>query len=129
MFSLPHVGSPLQYLPFIFPMLLASALFGLIIGRLIKEREMSFIAVVFTSVLFLFISGLTWPRYAMNPFWTFVGDCIPAVSGVEGFIRINSNGASLADNSTPYLRMWLLTGVYFVIATAMLMWDKRKQKA
>ena len=116
-FSLPHVGSPLDYLPFIFPLLIASAFFGMTVQLLVKEREMSLMVVVFTSVIFLFLSGLTWPRYAMNPFWISVGDLVPGVWGMEGFIRINSNGATLAQNAHAYHMMWLLAGVYFITAT------------
>ncbi len=34
----------------------------------------------------------------MSELWTWVGNCVPATWGVEGFIRI-SNAASLADVS------------------------------
>ncbi|MCM1532917.1 MAG: ABC transporter permease [Ruminococcus flavefaciens] len=115
-FSLPHEGSALQYIPFILPMLIATAFMGLTLNVLIKEREMSFVVVVFTSVVFLFLSGLTWPRYAMNVFWKALGDLIPGVWGMEGFIRINSNNATLADNSQCYLMMWALALLYFFTA-------------
>lgn len=116
MFNLPHFGSPVDYLLFIVPMLMASSLLGITMAYFAKERESAFVLVVFTSVLFLFLSGLTWPRYAMSTLWTAVGDLVPATWGVEGFIRINSNSASLGENSTPYLAMWLLTVLYFVTA-------------
>lgn len=116
MFHLPAYGSATDYLLFIFPMLLASAMLGQALAPLMKERENSFMVLVVTSVVFLFLSGLTWPRYAMSPLWTLVGDAVPATWGVEGFIRINSNAASLADNSHPWAMLWLLTGIYFVIA-------------
>lgn len=114
MFGLPHQGAPVDYLLFIFPMLLATAMFGQTVQYICKERESAFIVVVFTSVLFLFLSGLTWPRYAMNDLWTWMGNLVPATWGVEGFIRINSNGASLAESSRPYIAMWILTAVYFL---------------
>lgn len=116
-FALPHLGSPLHYIPFVFPMLIASAFLGLTLQVLVKEREMSLMVVVFTSVILLFLSGLTWPRYAMGPLWTGIGDMIPAVWGMEGFIRINSNDATLADNSTAYTMLWVLAFFYFLTAT------------
>ncbi len=119
MFSLPHVGSIWHSFTFILPLLLASAMLGQFIGVFVTERESSMLVVVFTSVVFLFLSGLTWPRYAMSPFWTLVSDAIPATWGVEGFIRINSNGATLAEESHPYTMLWILTGVYFVAAYIM----------
>lgn len=116
MFNLPHYGNPVDYLLFVFPLILSSAFLGQALVYFMKERESGFILIVFTSVVFLFLSGLTWPRYAMSPLWTWVGNCVPAVWGVEGFIRINSNAASLAEVSTPFLAMWILAGVYMLLA-------------
>lgn len=116
MFSLPHLGNPWHYLIFITPMLFASVMLGMCLTPFVTERESSLAVVVFSSVLFLFLSGLTWPRYAMNGFWTLLGDMIPATWGVEGFIRMNSNGATLAEQRHPYLMLWGLTAVYFMMA-------------
>ena len=122
MFALPHNGSPLDAILFILPMLLASIFLGMIFQVFVTERESSMLVIVFTSVIFLFLSGLTWPRYAMNWFWTLMGDCVPATWGVEGFIRINSNGGTLAQNAHPYMMLWILTGVYFIGACIYWKW-------
>ena len=122
MFKLPHYGSPLQYLPFMVPMLFASAFLGQALLPLMKERESAFLIVVFTSVVVLFAAGLTWPRYAMNEFWTWFSNLIPATWGVEGFIRINSNAATLAESARPFIAMWILTGVYYLCAVWALKW-------
>jgi ABC-2 type transport system permease protein len=114
MFSLPHYGSAVDYLLFAFPLLLGSAMFGQTLSAVIRDRESAFMVLVFTSVVFLFLSGLTWPRYAMPRFWLWLGDIVPATWGVEGFIRINSNGATLAESARPYEWMWILTVFYFV---------------
>ncbi len=116
MFHLPHYGSATQYLPFMLPMLLATAFLGQAMLLWFKERETTFLIVVFTSVVFLFTSGLTWPRYAMNELWIWFGNLIPATWGVEGFIRINSNAATLAESARPFMAMWILTAVYFLCA-------------
>lgn len=129
MFSLPRYGSPVQYLPFLVPMLLATAFLGQALIYFIKERETPFIIIVFTSVLFLFLSGLTWPRYAMNDFWTWASNLVPATWGIEGFIRINSNGATLAESARPFIAMWIQTAVYFVAAVAVMSYLKKPAKA
>ena len=116
MFTLPHLESMLDSLIFIFPMLIAPAMLGLCVASFVTEREASLMVVVFTSVVFLFLSGLTWPRYAMSPFWQLIGDFIPATWGVEGFIRLNSNGATFAQESHPTLMLWTLAAVYFSVA-------------
>ena len=116
MFNLPHIGDFREMYLFIFPMLLATAFLGQTISVFVTERESSMLVIVFTSVVFLFISGLTWPRYAMNSLWTWVGDAIPATWGIEGFIRMNSNGGPLWEQSHPYMMLWLLCAIYMVTA-------------
>ena len=116
LFSLPHIGSLFDYITFILPMLIASIMLGMIVSVFVTERESSMLVVVFTSVVFLFLSGLTWPRYAMNGFWRLIGDTIPATWGVEGFIRMNSNGSMLAQETHAYSMLWILAAIYFVMA-------------
>lgn len=115
-FNFPHLGNLVEYILFIFPMLLATAMLGLTCVCMVPEKESAFVLIVFTSVAFLFLSGLTWPRYAMQPFWQWMGDIIPATWGMEGFIRINNNGATLSQEAVPYRWLWCLTAVYTLTA-------------
>ena len=116
MFALPHVGSAVDYLLFLVPFMIASGMFGFLMSNFCTERESGFLVVVFTSLIFLFLSGLTWPRYAMTPFFRLLGDLVPATWGVEGFIRINSNGATLGEVGNCYTSLWILAAVYFLVA-------------
>lgn len=127
LFNLPHIGSAVQYLLFILPLLLASAFFGMTLGWMAKDRESVFLIIVITSVFFLFLSGLTWPRYAMPEFWQIVGNFVPATWGVEGFILINSNNATLAEVSTSYYWLWGLTIAYFVTSCAVHRYISRRR--
>lgn len=128
MFSLPHIGDPADYLLFILPMLIASAFLGMTLQLFVSERESSMLVVVFTSVVFLFLSGLTWPRYAMNGLWTAVGNCVPATWGIEGFIQINSNGGTLADVGHPYMMLWLSAVAYFLTAYAVISYQRYRSR-
>ena len=121
-FKLPHIGSPVQYLLFVLPFLLASAFFGISFGAFARDRESAFMQVVVTSVLFLFLSGLTWPRFAMPEAWQIVGDFVPATWAVEGFIQINSNNATLADVATNYHWLWGLVAAYSITASLAQYW-------
>ncbi|MCM1355834.1 MAG: ABC transporter permease [Staphylococcus sp.] len=116
MFALPHVGHFLDFMPVVFVVLLATTFLGQTIQIFVRERESSLLVVVFTSVVFLFLSGLTWPRYAFNKFWLMISDLIPSTLGIEALIRINSNGATVADIGQYYTGLWLLAGLYFVTA-------------
>lgn len=119
MFGLPHVGNLVDIMLFVVPFLTASAFMGMVLQWFVSERETSFLVIVFTSVIFLFLSGLTWPRYAMDFPWQQLSALIPATWGVEGFVNINANSATLTHVSTPYIALWLLTIAYFIIAYQM----------
>lgn len=116
MFTLPHLDSMLDSLVYILPMTVAASMLGFCVASFVTEREASLMVVVFTSVVFLFLSGLTWPRYAMGSFWQLVGGFIPATWGIEGFIRLNSNGATFAQQSHPAMMLWGLAALYFAVA-------------
>lgn len=123
-FDLPHIGSPEAWLLLALPFVLASSFFGISFGAMARDRESAFMLVVVTSVLFLFLSGLTWPRFAMGDTWQIVGDFIPATHAVDAFIQINSNNATLADVTPNYYWLWGLTAAYSILAALAQYWLK-----
>ena len=125
MFDLPHYGDIWEAMLLMMPMLIAVSMFGQVLSGFVTERETSLLVIVFTSVVFLFLSGLTWPRYAMNPLWTLIGDAVPATWGLEGFVRINSDNASLSGQARPLHMLWVLSAVYFAGAVAVQWWRGR----
>lgn len=127
MFKFPAYGNLFDELLFIVPYLLAVSVFGLTLSVFVTERESSFLVIVFTSVIFLFLSGLTWPRYAMSGPWQLIGACVPATWGVQGFVHINSDNASLALQSASYTNLWILTAVYFMAACIVFHFHRPKQ--
>lgn len=118
-FRFPMMGDMLEIFAFLLPLVLASISLGFIIQCFTTERESIFLIWVATSVFFLFLSGLTWPRYAFSEGWTLISDLIPATWGVNGFIVMNANGASLSDVWGDYTSLWILTAFYFAIAWAL----------
>ena len=114
-FRFPMAGNDFQILLFLVPLVLATIGMGFVLQGIVRERESVFVIWVATSVVFLFLSGLTWPRYAMNGFWLALSDCVPGTWGVEGFIRMNTNGASLAQVRECYINLWILAAVYMAL--------------
>lgn len=112
MFDFPstmHIGTVLA---FSLPLILAVIFFGMTLQVIVREREDVFLVFVVTSVLFIFLSGLTWPRVGMPFIWQVVGGIVPSTWGVDGFLRINGNDASIAQVSTDYLMLWLLAAAF-----------------
>lgn len=129
MFAFPIAGDLLEILAFLLPMVLACVGLGWCFQGIVWERESVFMLWVVTSVIFLFLSGLTWPRYAMPGFWKALSDCIPATWGMEGFIKMNTNGSTLAQVRNCYINLWILAGVYMVGAYCVQRWVVRPSVA
>lgn len=116
MFDLPMYGDPVHYMLFLVPFLLSVAFMGQSLAPLMRERESPFLVLVVTSVIFLFLSGLTWPRFATCSLLRAIGNILPSTWGINGFVCINNNGATLSQVSTSYIWLWCLTLLYMAIA-------------
>jgi ABC-2 type transport system permease protein len=114
-FHIPQLTHYETLLLFILPYLLACIFFSMIIATFIRGRETPMMVLVFTSLIFLFISGISWPTAAMPAFWKYVGYLVPSTFGIQGFVKINSMGANLWETAFEYRMLWLQTGLYFVI--------------
>ncbi|MDE7180238.1 MAG: ABC transporter permease [Muribaculaceae bacterium] len=115
-FTFPMAGNLFEEILFITPMILATIGFAFVFQAFVTERESVFVCWVVTSIIFLLISGLIWPRYDMPPVWKFVSGLCPATWGVEGFVKMNSNGARLWQVSHEYEMLWWLTLGWWVVA-------------
>lgn len=115
-FQFPQVGNIWQEIAFVTPLILSSICLGMCLQAIVWQRESVFIIWVVTSLIFLFLSGLTWPRYAIPTIWYYAGNICPSTWGIEGFIRMNTNGATLWQVRDCYLNLWWLTAIYFVFA-------------
>lgn len=116
LFVLPQIGDPLTLLFFVLPYLLACIFFAMTLAGFMTTRESPMLVFVFTSVLFLFISGISWPKEAIPPFWKALGCLFPSTPGIQGFVRINTCGATLNEVAFEYRMLWVQTGVYFLSA-------------
>ena len=116
MFDFPQNGNPLETLAFMFPYLLCASFMGQSLQVLVNERESTFLVLVFTSVIFIFLSGISWPRYAMSPLWVSIGNMIPSTWACNGYIMMHTGGATLDQVAHSYHMLWGLAAFYFVIA-------------
>ncbi|MCR5131394.1 MAG: ABC transporter permease [Prevotella sp.] len=106
-------GGPL--LALMVPYILACIFFGMMLSCLVRYRENVILLVVFTSIPFLFLAGISWPQSNMPGVWRGIATLIPSTFGVRGFVRLNTMGASLADIRLEYQALWIQTTVYFFI--------------
>jgi len=122
-FSLNQIGHPDALILFMLPYLAACIFFAMTASIAIRNRETCMLIFVFTSVPLLFISGISWPRAAIPPFWKYVSYIFPSTFGINGFVRINNMGASLNEISTEYKALWIQAGVYFLTTCWVYRWQ------
>lgn len=122
LFHLPQVGDPLTIAVFLFPFILAATFFAMTLSYLCSQREFVMLLVVFSSVPFLFMSGISWPWVSIPPMLKAVAYILPSTPGIHGFVSINTMGASLTDVWFEYVVLWVQAVFYCVAATAMYYW-------
>lgn len=113
-FSLVQIAQAGTLAAFILPYVLSCIFFAMTCSIFIHHREACMMIYVFTSVPLLFISGVSWPGSAIPEFWRVISWLFPSTFGINGYIAINSMGATL-DHVLPEFRaLWIQTGVYFL---------------
>lgn len=116
LFDLPHIGQTADLLRFIVPFLLSTIFFSMCVSVFIRNRESGMVLLISSSLIFLFLAGISWPKESIPDAWRYLSYLIPYTSGAHGFIHISSMGASLWTTRAEYYTLWILSGVYFLIA-------------
>jgi len=114
MFNLVQIAQANVLFTFIIPYLSACIFFAMTASIAIRNRETCMLIFVFTSLPLLFISGISWPGAAIPSFWRYFSWLFPSTFGINGFVRINSMGATLPEVLFEYRALWLQTGIYFL---------------
>ena len=122
-FNLPHIGNPMDVVTLIVPYLLASTFFIMTLSNFIRNRETGFVIFLFTSLVFLFMSGASWPRSSMGPFWVSISYLFPSTFGINGYIKINSMAATIQQINQEYIGLWIQTGFYFITTMMVYRWQ------
>ena len=115
-FGFPQYGNFFQIICLAVPFIIAVSLMGQTLQAFVNERESVFLLFVFSSVVFVFLTGVSWPRYLMSRFWRVVGDCVPCVWMVNGYVRMQADGALLSQVAHEYWMLWIQVIVMFVLA-------------
>lgn len=113
-FSLVQIAQAGTLAAFILPYVLSCIFFAMTCSIFIHHREACMMIYVFTSVPLLFISGVSWPGSAIPAFWRVISWMFPSTFGINGYIAINSMGATLDQVLPEFRALWIQTGVYFL---------------
>ena len=120
LFNIPHIGAMYDILRFNVPFILSVIFFSMCVGFFIRNRETGMVLLVSTSLIFMFVAGISWPKEMIPVGWKIFSYFIPYTWAAHGFVHINSMGATLWTTRTEYIALWGLTAGYFLLAVTML---------
>lgn len=125
----PAIGKyPMAYnlLPLVLillPMFYSACFFSHTISYYFKKRESSLLILVVTSLIFIFLPGLIWPKEAIPQWLNVVAYFIPATCGVDGIIKVNQMNASFWNVRYDFL--WQIFLCWFYFATSIYVIKKK----
>lgn len=117
-----------DFLLFVVPYLLACVFFATTFSFFIRQRENVMLLVVFTSVPFLFMSGVSWPKSNIPEVWQWFSWLFPSTFGIQGFIKMNTMGGVFGDIIPEIKGLWIQTVIYGVFATLVTRWQVQKKE-
>jgi len=116
MYDLPSCGDISSVMIFLVPYVLAVTYLGLTLNAVLRSRELSIPALMFTSTPAVFLMGFAWPFESLPTWLRNVALLLPSTTGCAGFVRLNQMGASLHDVRREWFILWGLCGFYLALA-------------
>jgi ABC-2 type transport system permease protein len=103
-------------LAFLIPFILSVSFLGQFVSSWFTRRETAVLLFIALSLPLFFLVGVAWPVEAIPPRLHDAAFVFPSTSAIDGLVRINQMDARLADVFSDWIRLWVLTVVYGVLA-------------
>lgn len=110
LFRLPMNGATGPVVLFLALFLAAAVAFALALSTLFRTREAPLLWLLWCSIPLLMLSGISYPRESM-PAWLYgLGQLVPSSHAIDGFVRLQTMGASLGEvaEQTAFLAAMIL---------------------
>ena len=114
LFDFPMRGAWWRCVAVVLPYLLAVIFLAQMVGALFRRRESSIVWMLWLSIPFLLVSGVSLPPEAFPKWLYIVGRVVPSSSAVDAWIAVQSRGATLADVAPELTLLWCLVTLYGV---------------
>ncbi|MBR0073625.1 MAG: ABC transporter permease, partial [Bacteroidales bacterium] len=116
LFGLPHIANIPTLLGFIVPFILATTFFAMTIGAFFRSREAALVIFPPFTIILLFVTGIAWPWHNIPLFWKAFSLLFPSTFAAQGFVGINTMGASFGQVAPQIAGLWIQAGVYFLLS-------------
>jgi ABC-2 type transport system permease protein len=98
------------------PFVLSVSFLAQFVSSWFRRRETAVLLFIATSLPLFFMVGVSWPVEAIPDFIRSASSVFPSTSAIDGLVRVNQMGATLHDVFGDWARLWVLTGIYAVLA-------------
>lgn len=116
LFNFPAQASIVSLFSFIVPYLLACIFLAITLSVMFKYRETAIITFFATSVPLLMLTGISWSEQAIPQWMVTLGNLFPSTPAINGFVRMQTMGASFDYVMPEYIHLWILCGLFFITA-------------
>jgi ABC-2 type transport system permease protein len=116
LYGFSTLGDPLQLLALGSVFVLATSFMAQAVGAWFKRPETPTLIFLATALPQFFLTGFAWPREAIPQAALVVGYVFPVDFAVNGIVRIDQLGASIAEVAQDWRGLWFLAVVYFALA-------------
>lgn len=114
LFDYPMRGAWWRCLAVVVPYLLGVIFMAQMVGALFRRRESSIVWLLWFSIPFLLVSGVSLPPEFFPQWLYWLGRVVPSSSTVEAWVAVQTMGATLADVAPKLTLLWCLVAVYGV---------------
>ena len=98
------------------PFVLSVSFLAQFVSAWFSRRETAVLLFIAVSLPLFFLVGVSWPVEAIPDFLRAASRVFPSTSAIDGLVRINQMGASLAEVKRDWAALWILTVVYGLLA-------------
>jgi len=115
-YGFSSLGNLLDLFLLAVPFVLSVSLLGQFAGAWFTRPESAVLLFLATSLPLFFLVGVSWPLEAIPASLRAASQIFPSTTAIDGLVRINQMGASLREVSRDWMTLWVLTGIYGVLA-------------
>ncbi len=114
LFDYPMRGAWWRCVAVVLPYLLSVIFLAQMVSAIFRRRESSIVWLLWLSIPFLLVSGVSLPPQAFPEWLYWIGRVVPSSSAVEAWVAVQSMGATLSAVAPKLTLLWLLVVVYGV---------------
>lgn len=117
-----------QMMLFLLPFLLSTLWLGVLLGATFTRKDLPSQVILLSSIPIAFLSGFIWPVEMIPAPLNWLAQWVPAVSTIQGVLRLNQMGADFAQISPYWWHLWMLAALYGLLACGMLAYRQRQYR-